>query len=1183
MAQQIKVNSATGNIQIQISRGAIGPSTTANVANTAYNLDAASTANVKIGGGVANYVLQTDGAGNTSWVAQTGGGATNPAGANTQVQFNDQGSFGAESNFTYDKATDVLTVDHFSGEAGNLSNIQLANVTGAGNIASINLDGNVANVLAGDGTFIAAGGGGTPGGSNTQVQYNDNGSFGGEAVFTYDEVTDTLTAPNITATTQFEGDINGAVLLRCFNNTGSTINKGQLVYLPGGNSGDQPYIDLADSSDIAKMPAFGVAKENIAPSASGEIVTIGVLTGLNLTGFTTGDTLYVNGVGAFQNTAPTGEADFIQSVGKVIKGGTGGAIEFTGAGRTNATPNLDDGNIFIGNATNQATTANLYGEINTHLAAFGSNTITTTGNVETGNLTATTSLFVDGVSGNVLIQPNVALDGKTYSSIVRGEFDTGTANSTTSQAFVIDNYTTQGVTNFESFANTAAGNLAGGASFGFNNYAAIGNANTDPLVASLVAFTAYPDSANLANSSTQTRTSMTMGSQGVDGFLTVIGTGANDDAGTGAWRQFQYRPKAMEFVRRAGNADNRQSPVANDETSLNFFTTQTLSGNPGTVYQYPAKIGSKVDPGWTDPNNPAKATPSGLFFKVLSEDSANLEHRMYGNGTTTFNVASDSFGTPIATNPVSIGLDGTVTANAFTATTGNITATAGQFVGDGGGLSNIASANVTGLGNIATINIDGDAANILYGNGVFAPAGAAGIQSQIANGTSNVDIATSGGNVDITVSGNTSVIATDIGAIVQNEPLGNITISPGGAFGAGYVSNQYEPVSLKFFRRDGNSTNKVSPSANAETSFDFYTTQTNGGVPGSVYNYAAKMGSKVDPGWTDPNDPFKATPSGLFYKVVSEDSSNLEHRMYANGTTTFNAFSQDFTGTPISTNPVSIGLNGTVTANAFTATTGVFTGDGGGLSNVSATASPAGFADSVQYNDGGTALGGDSVFTYNSSGKTLALTGTGGAPGPQSIANFNIRNGAFTVTQEEVGGGVATFNFKNFYAGTLIAPSTYFRARGTESAQTGVVAGDEILNEGYKVNAGGTGPTFLGVGSVTATVAANDGAGNVSMKYTIDTKQGSVFENDSVLLNTHLTDVSGNVRMTGNNETILTATRFRGQTDTFANLPSVGVTAGERAMITDLNVAFSFGSIVTTGGGTTTCPVYYDGANWRQG
>ena len=1195
MAQQIKVNSATGNIQIQISRGAIGPSTTANIANTALNLNAASTANVIIGGGVANYVLQTDGAGNTSWVAQTGGGATNPAGANTQVQFNDQGSFGAESNFTYDKATDVLTVDHFSGEAGNLSNIQganvsgevsfaatanavaLANVTGAGNIASINLDGNVSNVLAGDGTFIAAGGGATaPGGSNTQVQYNDNGSFAGEAGFEYNDVTNTLTVDNISANISgtVTGDVDGALLVDVYNNTGVTLNKGDAVYLTGGNNGDNPHVALADADDPTKMPALGVVKENIATASVGQVTTSGVMNDSSH-GYTLGADLYVSTTpGQLTTTIPTGEANLIQKIGKVVNANQ---IIVQGAFRTNATPNLDEGNIFIGNASNQATSAVLNDEINTHLAAFGSNTITTTGNVDTGNLTATTSLFVDGVSGNVLIQPNVQFDGDTFGIINRGEWDSGVNKSTLNQAYITDNYVSEGLIKFDTYANTAAGQLAKGAGFSIQGYSAIGNANTDPLVSSQVGFTSYPGSANLAKADTGTTTSMTMGGGTSTGFLTVIGSEADDAIGNGAWRQFQYRPKAMEFIRRAGNADSRQSPVANDETSLNFYSTQTNSGNPGVLYNYPAKIGSKIDPGWTDPNDPFKATPSGVFFTVVSEDSANLEHRMYANGTTTFNAFSQNFsGTPIATNPVSIGLNGTVTANAFTATTG-------VFTGDGGGLSNVASANVTGLGNIATINIDGSATNVLYGNGVFAPAGGGGgVQAQIANGTSNVNIATVDGNVDITVSGNTSVIATDIGAIVQNEPQGNITISPGGAFGAGYVSNQYEPVSLKFFRRDGNSTNKVSPSANTETSFDFYTTQTNGGVAGEVYNYAAKIGSKVDPGWTDPNDPFKATPSGLFYKVVSEDSSNLEHRMYANGTTTFNAFSQDFTGTPISTNPVSIGLNGTVTANAFTATTGVFTGDGGGLSNV--VAAPGGFFDSVQFNDNGV-LGGDATLTYQktvgANGGQLNLNGTAGTT--SGMPTFNVKNGGFTIVQEEIGGGQESFSFKNFYAGTQIAPSSYFRARGTFAAQTGVAVNDQVLNEGYNVNAGGTGPAFKNVGSVTGTIISNDGAGNVGLNYSINTSGADVFENDKIQLNTSLTDVSGNLRMTGNNQTILTATRFRGQTDIFANLPTVGVSTGERAMITDLNTAFSFGSIVTTGGGSTTCPVYYDGSNWRQG
>jgi hypothetical protein len=46
----------------------------------------------------------------------------------------------------------------------------------------------------GDGTWAAAGGGGTPGGSDTQVQFNDGGStFGGDAGLTYNKTTDNLT------------------------------------------------------------------------------------------------------------------------------------------------------------------------------------------------------------------------------------------------------------------------------------------------------------------------------------------------------------------------------------------------------------------------------------------------------------------------------------------------------------------------------------------------------------------------------------------------------------------------------------------------------------------------------------------------------------------------------------------------------------------------------------------------------------------------------------------------------------------------------------------------------------------------------------------------------------------------------------------------------------------------------
>jgi len=46
-------------------------------------------------------------------------------------------------------------------------------------------------------TATGGGGGGTPGGTDTQVQYNDNGAFAGDAGFTYNAVSDTLTITNI--------------------------------------------------------------------------------------------------------------------------------------------------------------------------------------------------------------------------------------------------------------------------------------------------------------------------------------------------------------------------------------------------------------------------------------------------------------------------------------------------------------------------------------------------------------------------------------------------------------------------------------------------------------------------------------------------------------------------------------------------------------------------------------------------------------------------------------------------------------------------------------------------------------------------------------------------------------------------------------------------------------------------
>lgn len=59
--------------------------------------------------GTANQVLSMDGTGtNVTWATPTGGGT--PAGANTQIQYNNAGAFGASSSFTFDPTTNDLTL-----------------------------------------------------------------------------------------------------------------------------------------------------------------------------------------------------------------------------------------------------------------------------------------------------------------------------------------------------------------------------------------------------------------------------------------------------------------------------------------------------------------------------------------------------------------------------------------------------------------------------------------------------------------------------------------------------------------------------------------------------------------------------------------------------------------------------------------------------------------------------------------------------------------------------------------------------------------------------------------------------------------------------------------------------------------------------------------------------------------
>lgn len=139
-----------------------------NVTFNGSNISLGNVSTVKITGGVNGYVLQTDGAGNLDWTAQTGGGGGNgtPGGSNTQIQYNDAGAFGGNAGFTFNEVTGNVAIPGAIIVTGNLvaanANVETLyanfDIDAAGNLYSGNANlGNlaIAAYFQGDGSLLS--------------------------------------------------------------------------------------------------------------------------------------------------------------------------------------------------------------------------------------------------------------------------------------------------------------------------------------------------------------------------------------------------------------------------------------------------------------------------------------------------------------------------------------------------------------------------------------------------------------------------------------------------------------------------------------------------------------------------------------------------------------------------------------------------------------------------------------------------------------------------------------------------------------------------------------------------------------------------------------------------------------------------------------------------------------------
>jgi hypothetical protein len=202
------------------------------------------TSNVKISGGLNNYVLATDGTGNLTWTSKGSQiiniqalSNANPiimTVANTTPYVNGtpvtiSNVAGPNANTIVNSQTFYVKVSNNYSSSGNVGLYTDSGLTTGANgfyLAAVANTGTAMNYFNTTGSNTAAG-------TNTQVQFNDAGTFGGNAGFTFDKITGNLNTPNnFTAVGNITGNVyfgNGSQLTGVIGNSNYAAYAGNVV------------------------------------------------------------------------------------------------------------------------------------------------------------------------------------------------------------------------------------------------------------------------------------------------------------------------------------------------------------------------------------------------------------------------------------------------------------------------------------------------------------------------------------------------------------------------------------------------------------------------------------------------------------------------------------------------------------------------------------------------------------------------------------------------------------------------------------------------------------------------------------------------------------------------------------------------------------------------------------------
>jgi hypothetical protein len=246
--------------------------------------------------GVADYVLKTDGSGQLSWTAQTGGGGT-PGGSDTQIQYNNAGAFAGASGLVTDGSNLTLNAQgdlrFADSDSSNWVAFQ-APATIASNVTWTlpDADGTDGQVIKTNGTGTlswitpAAGGGG----GGTSVTVTQITATGGQTTF------------NVTYTVnQLSVYLNGALLAAA----DYTATNGTTVVLAAGAAANGD-IFTALAYDSATQITQGNTTVEVTDSGTGKIEF--TVDAVEVADFTTGEVVF-NETGANQDFRVEGDTN----------------------------------------------------------------------------------------------------------------------------------------------------------------------------------------------------------------------------------------------------------------------------------------------------------------------------------------------------------------------------------------------------------------------------------------------------------------------------------------------------------------------------------------------------------------------------------------------------------------------------------------------------------------------------------------------------------------------------------------------------------------------------------------------------------------------------------------------------------------------------------------------------------